>query len=273
MELEQELGKVWLCTGEDQSSAVAAAVHAAGTAGLLRSLPGTAVLLPAQRTSAQGSHKWELLSALTEFDIEAESIEPRRLRLLANDQLWRRVVLSRPDTRLAEVRLPAAVVEAPARIALATVHPNRDTPIALDVLTRYTHPRLRLLLRAAPDREALAAEVNLACRLDLLMVVGVLGAVPVAAITRDRIAAELFGLALREDPVLSSRELAGLWEDKLVQRATELDLGVTVPTQLRVHLPSALPADTAAAFDRILLRLGLPPHAPQADLDRVRSEG
>ncbi|MDP8910233.1 MAG: hypothetical protein M3N47_14220, partial [Chloroflexota bacterium] len=225
------------------------------------------------RASAQGPVARELQGALANYDIKAARVEPLGLRTLTDGALWRRVALSRPDTRLAEVRLPAAVVDAPARIAFATVNPDRGAPIALDVLTRYTHPRLRLLLRAAPDREALAAEVNLACRLDLLMVVGVLGAVPVAAITRDRIAAELIGLALREDPVLSSRELAGLWEDKLVQRATELDLGVAVPSQLRLHLPSTLPADAGAALDRILLRLGLPPRAAEAGLERVRGEG
>ncbi len=264
-ECDQQFGHVWLRTGADHPSAVAAAVQAAGTAGVLRALPRTAALLSTHRTLAQGPVGQGLQGVLAEYGIKAEPVEPLGLRALTDGVRWHRDVLNRLDARLVEVRLPTVVVEAPARIALAAVHPDRHAPIALDVLTRFTHPRLRLLLRTAPDREALAAEVNLACRLDLLVITGQLGAVPVAVITRDLIAAELFGLAMREDPVLSSRELAGLWEDKLVQRATELDLGMAVPTQLRLHLPRTLPAVAAVALNRILLRLGLPPRGQKVN--------
>jgi hypothetical protein len=199
-----------------------------------------------------------VLASLAARGVDASLVEPPRLFDLRGGPQWRHLPLSRPDARLAEVSLPATVVAARSRVALAAVQPDGTAPIALDLLARYAHPRLRLLLRTAWEREALAAELNLVCRLDLLVISGALAGVYVAAVTGDRIAAELVGLALREDPMVAEREMSGPWEDTLVQRATELNLGVRLPSQLRLHQPPDLPAGVAAALDRIRLRLGVP---------------
>lgn len=258
MARDEAAGHVWLEVGPDEAAAVTAALDAAETAGDLPRLPAPAALLSSHRALAGGPPRRAVVASLAAHGVDAHPVEPTGWLGPRGGTRWRRLPLTRPDVRLAEVSLPVAVVEARSRIALAAVRSDDVAPIALDLLTRYAHPRLRLVLRTAREREALAAELNLACRLDLLIVCGILGTIHVAAVTRDVIAAELLGLALREDPFVTSRELSGLWEDAVVQRATELDLGVALPSQLRLHQPREAPVGVSAALDRIRLRLGIP---------------
>lgn len=251
-------GQVWLRVGRDQSEAVAAGIAAAREAGLLSRLKTPSLLLSAERGIADGSLGRSLRSSLTESGIGTRVAEEPSRFGLGKGVEWRRVRLTRPDARLEEVSLPVGIVDAPSRISVSSVGADREGPIALDVLSRFTHPRLKFFLHMTPEREALVAEVNLACRLDLLIIAGTIGSWHIVALSEDPVATELFGLALREAPMLSSLELAGPWEDPMVQRSTELGLGVTLPSQLRLHVSDSLPCDLTAALDRIRLRLGMP---------------
>jgi hypothetical protein len=52
---------------------------------------------------------------------------------------------------------------------------------------------------------------------------------------RDLVAAELAGLGLWLANLPKERERIGPWEDPVVQRATELDLGVKLPSELTLR--------------------------------------
>lgn len=258
--MDNERANVWLGTGADETCAVSAALAAATAAGLLEGLSPPAVLLRSRGAPLSGRLGQTVMAFLHTTGLASASIEPPSLRALRRSS-WRRQLLERPDVRLAAVTLLSSIVDAATRIALISIRPDDAAASVLNLLTRYAHPRLRLVLAASRERDALAAELNLACRLDLLVITGPIGHVHVAAVTRDRIAAELFGLALHDEPLLGSHELAGPWEDALVQRATELDLGVAVPSQLRVHHPPDVSGSVSEALNRIRLRLGVPPDA------------
>lgn len=259
--LNDDVGNLWLGTGSDEAAAIAAAADAAHAAGQIPSVASPAVLLPSHRDLVLGSQGQAVLARLVEYGLAARPVEPPSVLGLRGAS-WTRLKLRRPDVRLTDVTLLSSVVQAGTRIAVIAIRPDAVGPTALNVLTRYAHPRLRVLILASRECDALAAEVNLACRLDLLVVVGPLANVHVAAVTRDRIAGELVGLALRDEPHLASREVVGPWEDALVQRATELDLGVAVPSQLRFHQPARFPPRASDALDRLRLRLGMAPHTP-----------
>jgi hypothetical protein len=55
-------------------------------------------------------------------------------------------------------------------------------------------------------------------------------------VTGDPIAADLLGLSLSRDPNAGDEELIGPWEDAIVQRATELEVGVRLPSDISLEL-------------------------------------
>lgn len=67
----------------------------------------------------------------------------------------------------------------------------------------------------------------------MLVLVGELLGYVVTVATPDLIAAELVGLALRY-PTAEPEPRPRPWEDPVVQRATELDLGVRLPSQIEL---------------------------------------
>jgi hypothetical protein len=111
-----------------------------------------------------------------------------------------------------------------------------------------------------PIETGLAAEIALALRPRLTVLVGALGPRSLVVATTDVVAAELAWLALRDDDGDPGRPAPGPWEDPVVQRATELDLGVRLPAQLDVALRSADAAPDpvlAVVGERLRLRLGI----------------
>jgi hypothetical protein len=67
--------------------------------------------------------------------------------------------------------------------------------------------------------------------------------------TSDQIAAELVGLAIRQAKRDAADEEVGPWQDPLVQRATELDLGVRVPAQIAIRATLRGPERVATATE------------------------
>ncbi|MDQ3045097.1 MAG: hypothetical protein M3R06_08110, partial [Chloroflexota bacterium] len=82
-------------------------------------------------------------------------------------------------------------------------------------------------------------------------------------VTKDLIAAELLGLALRRETADPDANSPGVWEDPLVQRATELHLGVALPSMIKLTSgwahPEAPPKEFEALVTRLRPRLGLAP--------------
>lgn len=174
---------------------------------------------------------------------------------------WRDTEVNIPGTRIGSVQLPGKVVDASSRIITTdVVEVARHGPFVLDLPARYVHPRQRLRLVTDRERSNLMAEVAAALPINLAVICLMLPEGAFLAATTDRIAAELVALALSERCLGTVREFSGPWEDTVVQRATELDLGVLVPSRIRMRVggESAREAWADALQEYIRRRLGIP---------------
>lgn len=149
---------------------------------------------------------------------------------------WRAGHLVLPDGPDRDVLLPRRFLAGDA--VLYVTHVNavaRTGPFQLDLLARYVHPRQRIRQVVDRDRAGLAAETNLAMQPGWC-VIGCNVPPGVVAITRDLIAAELVALCLAERFFDRHTEFSSPWEDRVVQRATELELGARTPGDIRIGI-------------------------------------
>lgn len=129
-------------------------------------------------------------------------------------------------------------------------------PFVLDVFSRYLNPLDRARLLADRERARRSAEVNLAVRPGWSIVGGHADGRYLVAATRDAVAAELFALSLSELALGPKLAVTGPWEDPVVQRAAELELGVLIPRQLRFDVDGE-PGDAGIVLEHIASRIGV----------------
>ncbi len=194
------------------------------------------------------------------------SIAAQALAMTRSADYWRTIPLDQAGTTLSSVALPTTLANAGSYLYLVRSRRGRnDDPLALDLLARFVHPRLALLLRGDADRAGLMAEINLVLQPRAVLMLARIRPWSLVVATADLIAAELFGLAFREHFLASDVEIAGPWEDRAVQRATELDLGVTLPDQISLRVlpcsprfdPAQPPPAVMTVLDDIRARLGI----------------
>lgn len=174
---------------------------------------------------------------------------------------WRDVAITSPGSRGESTLLPKDLAGARSRIvAVDIVEVARHGPFVLDVLARYVHPRQRLRLVADRARSELVAEVASAAMPSLSVIRLSLPGGTLLAATNDVIAAELVALALAERCIGSARAFTGPWEDAVVQRATELELGVVIPAAIRLQSAGSAVREpwADALIEHIRTRLGIP---------------
>lgn len=165
------------------------------------------------------------------------------------------------DGDLNAITWPQDLAQADHRIVVTdVVEVARKGPFVLDLSARYIHPRQRMRLLASSQREAQAAEIASALSIDIFAVYLAQRDGLVLAVTTDIIAAELVALAMSELCVGSPRSFTGPWEDPVVQRATELELGVLLPNRLRLIVdgPDRSSHWSQRIVEHIRLRLGIP---------------
>ncbi|MFL5761213.1 MAG: hypothetical protein ACJ789_15950 [Thermomicrobiales bacterium] len=179
---------------------------------------------------------------------------------------WAAVDVGARSDRLEVAWIRRELVEAATLIALNDVVSGKmSEPLVLGLWAMFAHPRQRLGALAGDDRTGLRAELAVAVRPKLTMLAGESRERPLMIASEDQLAAELTGRGLQSlsqsDPY---GELVGPWELPLVQRATELDLGVKLPSQLAIHAVWAgEPGEPGerlhdATVDQIRLALGAP---------------
>jgi hypothetical protein len=162
---------------------------------------------------------------------------------------------------ITSVTWPQDVVQANHRIIVTdVVEVARHGPFVIDLPARYIHPRQRMKLLASGQREQMAAEVADAFSVDMMAVYMSHREGAVLAVTTDPIAAELVALAMSELCTGAPRSFTGPWEDPVVQRATELEMGVLLPHRIRIILDGPNRADHWAqrVVNHVHLRLGVP---------------
>lgn len=189
-----------------------------------------------------------------------------RALLARPDDGWRSIDVRERDLscELERVVLPATLADAGSVLVACELDDVAARgPYVLDVAASYVAPATRLRLHASRSRVAVAAEVDLALCLGGAILALTVGGERWFVATRDPVAGELAALALSERArgAGTSRSVVGPWEDPLVQRATELRLGVLLPANLDLVLVGAGEpgAEAGAAIARHLaLRLGIP---------------
>ena len=140
--------------------------------------------------------------------------------------------------RITSVWLPAHIVSAKTLVAVNDVRQDLAVrpALAIGLWSQFAGLWERIGVRLAKPDEGLAAEIALAVRPALILLVDSWRGLPVVISTSDQIAAELVGLAVRQARRAGEDDLIGPWQDPLVQRATELDLGVRSPEQLAIRM-------------------------------------
>lgn len=162
---------------------------------------------------------------------------------------------------LTTITWPQDMAQANHRIVVTdVVEVARKGPFILDLPARYIHPRQRMRLLSSSQREAEAAEVASALPLDLFAIYLAQREGVMLAVTTDIIAAELVALAMSELCVGSPRSFTGPWEDPVVQRATELEMGVLLPSRMRIvpDGPDRQAHWSQRIINHIHMRLGVP---------------
>lgn len=164
------------------------------------------------------------------------------------------------DSSFNSVTWPQNLAQANHRMVVTdVVEIARKGPFVLDLAARYIHPRQRMRLLSSGQREAQAAEVASALSIELFAIYLAQREGVMLAVTTDIIAAELIAIAMSELCVGSPRSFSGPWEDPVVQRATELEMGVLLPDRMRIILngPDRDSNWSQRIFDHVRLRLGV----------------
>lgn len=132
-------------------------------------------------------------------------------------------------------------------------------PYVLDVAASYASPATRMRLHAERGRVALAAELVLGFSLKGAILALTVEGEHWYIATPDPIAGELAALALAEGSITPDRAVVGPWEDPIVQRATELELGAPLPADLEIAFAPGTPASriSEAIARQLARRLGI----------------
>lgn len=153
---------------------------------------------------------------------------------------WTRRSAEVPGSDRLAVRLPASLVRNPGGLwSVTDINAVAASgPFALDVIARYVHPRDRLGILASRERAQRSVEVNLVLAPAACLFAAGFDGITFAGVTSDPVAAELVCLALAERIHGRGDAMSGPWEDRVVQRATELQLGAAIPDEIRFSVMS-----------------------------------
>jgi len=260
--------------GHDLAPLISAACSAA-LPWLPQSAPDVLLAVPHRllpRSSA--THVAEVASqALRASNHPLTLLTPSSLRSLAwasrgtDSSPW----TSLPLTHLSET-LPHAIL--PTRLASATsivllvdarqAEGPRPT-LALGAWREFLHPKQRLPLALAARRLLVDAEIAALIQPRAIMLIHAWHPGFLVHVSPDRIASELMGLAIHQATRCPATLSTGPWEDPFVQRATELDLGIRLPTDLIIEWRWLGPSthndqDRLARLAEVVAsRLGVPP--------------
>lgn len=171
---------------------------------------------------------------------------------------WTSLAIRPPDAPAATMRLPTRLADAGAIWTVTDVDAVAGSgPYVLDLVARYAAPGAWLRRRPGRHRGDVRVDVNLACRPACCLAGKATGGGVVVSVTDDPVAAELFALALADEALPADRTVSGPWEDRVVQRATELELGVQIPRQIQARLVTPVDEDVRTVLDRVLARIGV----------------
>jgi hypothetical protein len=130
-------------------------------------------------------------------------------------------------------------------------------PYVLDLPARHANVMTRVLALGSPQRAALAVSLLRVVPLANHLVVRRFPSCTLLATTQDPIAAELFSLSLVDETLADDTQVIGPWEDDLVQRAAELELGARLPSDIQLTVRGTRPPSLEVMIGRIAGRMGM----------------
>ncbi len=197
-----------------------------------------------------------ILLATQRHGLRSHIAAPRSARagLGGDTRSWPRLQMAQRTSRIDERMLRGTRVG-----VVAITADRRRGPFALDLASHFLHPFDRAKLLVARHRPQLAADIAASTLPDSWLIATMVNQHQVWLTTTDIIVAELWSLALAERFLDSALEMQGPWEDPTVQRATELELGARIPSEiwLRPVRPDAMPAEVSAVIASGRRRLGM----------------
>lgn len=157
------------------------------------------------------------------------------------------------------IRICRDVARARHLVALVNLDLVADRgPFVLDLAVRYLAPLDRARILASPHRELTIARINRVIRFDSIVLSKTINETQIWLETSDPIAGELVALALSETSLRADRRYPSPWEDPLLQRATDLDLGARYSGDIRLDRVASLPdADLREVLLTLHLRIGI----------------
>ncbi len=217
------------------------------------------VILPSslQRTDPLAS---AVRQELTSQHITSHLILPANpaLALIGGNGPWLNLDVRPPDNPPSPVTVPARLNGRQPIWTVTDVDAVRGAgPYVLDLPARYAHPRTRIRQLASRGRAVKVVDVNLVIRLSFCIVGKMADGIAIVGVTTDPVIAELFALALADEDLPTAQSVTGPWEDRIVQRATELELGVRIPREIAVVHANRPGKGVRTILDRVLARIGV----------------
>ncbi len=200
-------------------------------------------------------------------------LTPSSLRSLAwasrksESSPWTSLPLTHLSDTLPHAILPTRLTSATSIVLLIDVREAKGPrpTLALGAWREFLHPKQRLLLALASRRLVTDPEIAALIQPRAIMLIHAWDPGFLVHVCPDRIASELLGLAVHQATRCPAALDTGPWEDTIVQRATELDLGIRLPTDLIIEWRWLGSSDQQDADELVWLaevvtsRLGVPP--------------
>jgi hypothetical protein len=173
---------------------------------------------------------------------------------------WIEIDLGGRGDRLSRVTLVRPLFEAEMLFAYANLDRPRQrgerVTIALGLWSHFARSWERLGARLSDERDGLAAEIALAVVARCYFVSATIEGIAIAASSSDPIVAELIGRAMvRLKTKALADEAVTPWEEAIVQRASELKLGVQTPEEIGLQSLWHGPAADANRFATLVREL------------------
>jgi len=244
----------------------AGSTYAEAASGVLDTMPGSGpvLILPAslRRTDPLASAVRQELRASQVASHLMLPLNPAAALIgratPSHGSTWIDAEIRAPDVPATSIRIPARLNGPEAIWTVTDVDAVGGAgPYVLDLVARYAHPRTRLRQLISRRRSDAVVDVNLVVRPSRCVVSKAFGETVVVGVVNDPIAAELFALALADEDLAPGRSVTGPWEDRVVQRATELEIGVPIPQHLSIDLVTTPGAAVRTVLERVLARIGI----------------
>ncbi len=247
-------GAVRIAAGADARAVIPGLLDFAGV--------GDVVVLPSslnRRDALAGVVRQAMRAAGVKSRLELPGNPAAELtRLARTGGQWREVTIAPPDRGERAVRLPSRILDAKHLWVVTDVDAvSGRGPYTLDLLSRYVDPVSRIRNLGSRERDIVPVGINLARTPVRYVAMKDAGSFVLGVVTKDPIAAELLALSLADEDLTRDHRVTGPWEDPMVQRATELDLGVRLPEEMRVEVSGTRSGAIDQAIARILARIGV----------------